>query len=220
MCVSRPAKFSACSFLLILFLAGCIATASNMQTADDLEHIERGSSVVFGKVEWLENGEIKNIGGGVFSMSVKPHLIRMEDKSRIMGEVSDDGKFVWSLTPGTYLIHKMAYWDTWSGNYFVVPKVAFSVPEEGKTFYIGALKAEFEPKRDLIGGLSGKVKFTIQDESVQDIADFTENYSLPSNEINKNLMIHDARLPKSIETTHEFNIAMSIINAILYGISQ
>ena len=84
-------------------------------------------------------------------MSVTPHLIKIEDKTRIIGQVSDGGQFVWSLKPGKYFIYKMHYRDSWSGNYFVIPKVAFEVPKKGNSYYIGTLKCEFEPKRDFLG---------------------------------------------------------------------
>ena len=205
---------------LALVLSGCSTTATNIKTAAELSQVGKDNSIIFGQIEWLENGKKKKIGKGLLAMSVAPHLMKMEDKSRIIGEVSEGGQFFWPLKAGKYLIHKMAYRDPWSGNYFVTPKVAFDVPRNGKKYYIGTLKCEFEPKRDLIGGLSGRVKFTIQGEDDRNISAFQDKFNIESEEIEKSLMISDPRLPRTVETTEEFNLAVSIINAILFGISQ
>ena len=137
-----------------------------------------------------------------------------------MGEVNEGGSFAWTLKKGAYMIHKIAYRDPWSGNYFVVPKVAFNITENGKVFYLGTLKAEFVPKRDLIGGLSGEVKFSILDEEMKDYSHFENKFSINSKDFDKSLMVHDQRLPRSIETTEGYNLAVSIMNAVLFGISQ
>jgi len=205
---------------LVLALGGCVTT-TNIKTATKLSQLGRDSSIVFGQIEWLEDGKEKELGEGFFTIAVTPHLMNMEDNTRIMGEVSEEGRFFWSLEEGTYLIHKISYRDPWSGEYFFVPKMVFNVPENGEVYYIGILRSEFEPDRDLIGGLSGsRVKFTIQDEFDRDSSDFQERLSIPSKIIEKSLMIYDSRLPRTVETTKEFNQAISIMNAILYGISQ
>ena len=97
--------------------------------------------------------------------------------------------------------------------------MAFDVPGNGKIYYIGTLKCEFEPKRDLISGVSGGVEFSILDEDDINFSNFHERFSITPKEIEKSLMIHDSRLPRAIETTKEFNLAVSIINAVLLGIS-
>lgn len=208
--------------LIPLLVIGCYTKATNISSSSELQQAKTGDSdsIIFGRIKWIEKGEEKKIGKGVFSMSVTPHLMRMDDKARIFGEVSEEGSFVWSLKKGSYFIHKMAYRDPWSGNYFVVPKVAFNVPENGKVFYVGTLLAEFTPKRDFIGGLSGQVKFTIVDEENNYYPDFEKKFNINSNDINKSLMVHDQRLPRSVETTESYNLAISIMNAILFGLSQ
>ena len=206
-------------FWISLALIGCATTVTNIETTDKLNQIEKGSSIVFGQIKWLENGENKDIGEKFLAMSVTPHLMEMENQKRIIGKVNDGGQFVWSLAPGKYFIYKMEYRDPWSGSYFIVPKVAFDVPRSGKVYYIGTLRCEFKPKRDLIGGLYGGVKFSILDEDGINFSNFQERFGITSKEIEKSLMIHDLRLPRTIETTKEYTLAVSIINAILLGIS-
>lgn len=207
--------------LLVLFLSGCVTTTEpNIRSASELSKIEeKDSSIVFGKIEWIENGEKKEFKEeGLFGTWIKPNLMNMEDETRVECDVSEGGEFVWSLPPGKYLMHKIHYRDSWSGSYFIVPKVAFIVPDKGKVYYIGTLKGESQTKRDLIGGLSGTTKFTIQDKFNQDSRNFKRKFSISSKKIKKSLMIHDKRLPQTPETTAEYNIAMNIINAILMGI--
>jgi hypothetical protein len=207
-------------FVLVpLVLVGCATTESNIETESEFREVAKDASIVSGRIDWLERGAKKEIGGGMFAMSVAPHLMRIEDKTRIVGEVHKGGRFVWSLEPGTYMIHKMAYRDTWSGNYFVVPKVAFVVPEAGKTYYVGVLECRFEPERDFIGGLSGVVSFKILDEGETDARYLEDKFAITSDDIDNSLMIHDIRLPNTVDTTAEFNLAVSIINALLYGAS-
>lgn len=206
--------------LLVLLLSGCVTTTEpNIKSASELSKIEeKDSSIVFGKIEWIENGEKKEFEEGLMGTWVKPNLMNMEDKTRIECDISEGGEFVWSLPPGKYLIHKIHYRDSWSGSYFIVPKVAFNVPKKGKVYYIGTLKGESQTKRDLIGGLSGSTKFTIEDKYNQDSRNFKRKFGASSKKIKKSIMIHDKRLPQTLETTAEYNTAMSLINAILMGL--
>lgn len=208
------------SALLILLFSGCVPTTEpNIKSASELSKIEeKDSTMVFGKIEWIENGEKKVFKEeGLMGTWIKPNLMNMEDESKIECDISEGGEFVWSLPPGKYLMHKIHYRDSWSGSYFIVPKIAFNVPEKGKVYYIGTLKGDSITKRDLIGGLSSVTKFTVQDNYNQDVRNFKKKFSTSSKKIKKSLMIHDKRLPQTPETTAEYNVAISLINAILMG---
>jgi hypothetical protein len=212
--------------LVILFLAGavgaCVAPTQNLKERGNCDQaLSSGNkSIVFGRVQWLEHGEEKKIGKGLFDFSISPNLLRMEDKSKTYGEVDENGTFVWSLEPGIYVINRINYRDPWSGNYFMVPKVAFRVPDKGKIYYIGTLRADFAYKRDLIGGLSGQVKVTIEDQGQRDNAAIAETLGIMPKDVEKSLMVHDERLPRTIDTTEEFNMAVQTLNAILFGLSH
>lgn len=201
-------------------LVGCGTPTKNIESRSELEQLKGNQSIVFGRIQWLENGEEKKIGKGLMDMKLVPHFVRMEDNSRIIGDVNEKGYFTWSLSSGKYYIHKMLYRDPWTGNYFVVPKVVFNIPDDGKNYYLGTLKCEYSPKRDFLGGLSGEVLFTIHDESDQAYSDAHSKFGITSEEIENSFMVHNLRLPRSIETTDEYNLAVSIINAILFGVSQ
>jgi len=204
-------------FTLTFVLSSCVSTAKNISNDEALakKTIESNQSLVFGNILWIENGQQKTIGTSIFGFYIKPSLLRLEDKARILCDVGENGDFVWALEPGTYVINKMEYRDTWSGNYFFVPKVAFRVAETGATIYIGQLEVNFETKRDLIGGLSGQAKFSINDHSPQVYEKFSKENGLPKKSIEKALMVHDTRLPSTFDTTAEFNIGLQLINAIL-----
>ncbi|RMH39663.1 MAG: hypothetical protein D6694_10945 [Gammaproteobacteria bacterium] len=203
-------------------LISCVAPAQDIKGPSDLDQVLSSGkkSAVFGRIQWLENGKEKRIEKGLFNFSVSPNLLRMDDRSKIHGEVDENGYFVWSLEPGIYVIYRINYHDPWSGNYFIVPKVAFSVPEKGRIYYIGTLKMDFAPKRDLIGGLSGRVKVRIEDQGQKDNAAIVQKIGAVTHDIEKSLMVHKASLPTTIDTTDEFNLAMRILNAILFGVSQ
>lgn len=210
----------ALSALLVLFLSGCVPTAEpNIKSASELSKIaEKDSSIVFGKIEWIENGEKKIFKeDGLMGTWIKPNLMNMEDETKIQCDVGEKGEFVWSLPPGKYLMHKIHYRDSWSGSYFIVPKVAFNVPKKGQVYYLGTLKSESKTKRDLIGGLSGRTKFTVQDNYNQDVRNFKKKFGTSSKKIKKSLMIHDQRLPLTPETTAGYNTAMNLLNVILMG---
>ena len=208
------------SMLLVLFLSGCVpATGPNIKSASELSQIsEKDSSIVFGKIEWMENGEKKVFKEeGLMGTWIKPNLMNMEDKSKIQCDISEGGEFVWSLPPGKYLMHKIHYRDSWSGSYFIVPKIAFNIPKKGQIYYIGSLKGDSQTKRDLIGGLSGRTKFTVLDNYNSDVRNFKKKFNVSSKKIKKSIMIHDERLPQTPETTAEYNVAMSLLSAILMG---
>ncbi|MCL4744441.1 MAG: hypothetical protein KJZ83_03395 [Burkholderiaceae bacterium] len=216
---TKLARFPILVWLAFVF-SGCATSAKNIESSSEMSQANGNTSIVFGQIEWFEKGEKKKIGKGLMAMSVSPHLMRMEDKTRVVGEVSEGGQFTWSLGAGTYLLHKMAYRDPWSGNYFVAPQIAFRIPANGAVYYIGTLRCEFEPKRDLIGGLSGGVKFSIRDNWDQDYASFLRKATISVKSAEKSLMIHEPRLPRTVETTAEFSLAARIINAILFGVTQ
>jgi len=211
--------------LIILFLvnaiSSCVAPTQNIKERGGWKQaISSGNtSIVFGRIQWLEHGNEKKIGRGVFDFSVTPNLLRMDDRTRTYGEVDENGEFVWPLEPGIYVINKIAYRDPWSGNYFIVPQVAFRVPDKGKIYYIGTLKADFASKRDFIGGLSGHVKVMIEDQDKGDYAAVAKKLDIMPKHIEKSLMVHEQGLPRTIDTTVEFNAALRILNAIFFGLS-
>lgn len=194
-----------------------MSTAKNLSDVEGATQITfaEGKSIVYGQVIWIENGEQKKIGSGIFDFFIKPSLLRLEDKARILCDVGEYGDFSWALEPGTYVINKIQYRDTWSGNYFFVPQIGFRISEAQKVYYIGSLKADCETERDLIGGLFIKAKFTIEDHSEQATSDYSQKKSFSREEIETALMVQDNRLPRTFDTTAEYNIGLQILNAIL-----
>jgi len=201
--------------LLFLGLVGCTTPTKSINSASELAIAEPNKSIVFGKLHWLENGKEIKLGTGLTDIFIAPHFMNMEDKSRISGQLNEDGKFVWKLKAGTYFIFEVAYVDPWSGPHSFKTKAAFKVPENGKIYYLGTLRSEFKPKRDLIGGLSGTVFYAINDEGESDIAAFQEKFNLHSKEIAKSLIVYEPRLPESVETAMEFDRALRLMNIIL-----
>ncbi len=129
--------------------------------------------------------------------------------------MDEEGRFIWQLETGTYVINRIDYRDPWSGNYFFVPKVGFRVDKSEAAYYIGTLRADFAIERDLIGGVSGVARFEVVDEFVDTADSHSEEFG--SLEVSKSLMVRDERLPTTIDTTPEFNLAIQILNAVLQG---
>ncbi|MGD2054719.1 MAG: hypothetical protein PVG45_11490, partial [Gammaproteobacteria bacterium] len=77
------------------------------------------------------------------------------------------------------------------------------------------LHAEFSKERDLIGGVSGVVRFEIRDEYQK--AEIHHKTGFKSIEVRKALMVRNETLPSTIDTTEEFNLSIQILNAIFMG---
>jgi hypothetical protein len=98
-----------------------------------------------------------------------------------------------------------------------LPQIAFRISEPQKTYYIGTLASEVETKRDLIGGLSMKARFHIVDQSDQVYQDYADRNDIEQNAILKALMVHEKGLPRTFDTTAEYNIGLQLLNAIFMG---
>lgn len=203
-------------------LSACVTTTPNLTAhGNPKEALSSGdTSVVFGRIQWMEHGKEKPIGKGLFAFSVTPNLLRIDDKSRLRGEVDTNGEFMWTLKPGIYVINKIDYRDPWSGNYFTVPQVAFRVPQNGHVYYLGTLRAEFASKRDFIGGLSGRVKIQILDNAPTGYGATARKLGISPKKIEKSLMVHVSGLPRTIDTTKEFNLTVQVLNAVFFGLSH
>jgi hypothetical protein len=202
--------------LFALFLNGCISASvtKHIESASDLDKSDKDQAIVFGQIEWIEDGEKKEIGKDVV---LEPHMLNLDDESIAIGLLGDDGKFVWYLPAGTYYIKTIVI--EFRG-YNVLPKVAFSVPENGKAYYLGTLKCDLTLKGGLPGKPSGQPRCKINDESDSEITSFQNQYNYPSDKIEMSLMIHEPTLPDSVESALERDRAVQIINTILMGIPK
>lgn len=214
-----------CLLLCAFILVGCPAVL-NIKDDTQMKRVftickecVENKSAVFGRIQWIEKGEEKKIGSGVF---ISLQLIRLEDKTVTpMGAgIDEKGEFTWFLEKGTYMIYKINYNDPWSGNYTIVPKVAFVVPDNGKAYYIGILKAEVVTKKRHILGLGAisdmRIKFDIVDRGDQDMVVFQERFAKWLPEVHKSLMVYEPSLPQTLATADDFTRAiLMILNAIL-----
>ncbi|MHC4954874.1 MAG: hypothetical protein ACYTGZ_13390 [Planctomycetota bacterium] len=208
--------------ILLLVAAGCAST-ENIEDGSDLATQAKRTdrSIVFGRIRLIQNGEEKEIGDSYFELQLTPHLLRMQDKERIHAEVDEGGHFVWSLTPGTYLIHMVVYRDPWSGSYQLIPKAAFAVPENGRIYYVGTLEAVLTTERDILGKLRGTTRFSVWNEKRAEEQRLRGELGLETRPVANSIMVRDERLPKSVETTEAFRIATVILTGIgVYGVGR
>lgn len=167
-------------------------------------------SIVFGSVQWIENGVEKKISKYSTENHVKMVLRRLEDKLIYGASVYEDGRYVWPLKPGMYVIEKIIF-SSISGSYNAAPQVAFLVPDKGKVFYLGALRSIFT----FYSGPEGMADLWIEDHADSDYANITESFDITPGNITKSLMIHDKRIPYSIDSTAELNLTLQILHVIL-----
>lgn len=130
-------------------------------------------------------------------------------------EIDSGGHFLWSLPSGTYMVDRINYRDPMTGNYFVAPKFAFSVPEDDRNYYVGTMRIESVTSRDFLGTLDGTVRYSVEDNFNQELAYIRAKLGTDLGNVEKSLMIHDPRLPASIDTTAEAQIALTLLGGLL-----
>ena len=129
------------------------------------------------------------------------------------GKLGAGGHFRWSLPPGTYLIDRIVYRE-FSGNYFVVPKVMFRVPEAGGVYYAGTLRVDAATTRGFFG-VSGAMKFSIVDEYKSELSAIEAALGVRPDQVEKRLMVQDDRLPDSIDNSSEAQLAITLLGAFI-----
>jgi len=198
---------------ITLFLAGCGPTAKYktvkyIRNTEELTQagVPGEDSIVFGRIKWIEAGKEKKV-------VAIPYLLKLENEAKITCQVSKEGDFVWSLEKGTYFMNVIEY-RSWTGMQLFNPKVVFYVPESGKVYYIGTLRAEFEPKREplyYLGLIQGEIRFSILNEVERDWAEFQNKFSIASTEFEKILMVQDPMLPDTIGTTESDLLLLDLL---------
>lgn len=212
------------TLLVVAFLqAGCETVPSNRSLHDSADLMRARSdatrSVVIGRIEWREHGEQQATKVGPLSTSFAPAMLRMGDKTRIVGGLESDGRFAWSLQPGKYFLYKMAYHDAWSGEGQFNLKYAFNVPRAGEIYYVGMLEVKFTPKRKLLGELIGSpASFAVRDMSDRDLPEFQRSLNLPLDEVHKSLMVWNSSLPAGVDTNKELTQVNAVMDAMFGGV--
>ena len=202
---------------LMIFLSGC-STVQNIETAAEAQAAAGSAdrSIVYGRVRWIENGQEPNLESENFLgeriQRVTPRLKRAEDNSTVIVELDNAGHFVWSLQAGTYIIDMLSVTVPGYEAGFFVPKVAFQVPENGSSYYIGTLRADAVVDADF-WGTDGSAKFSVVDEMRSENAYARKKLGSSFSTGRKSLMVQNDKLPESFDTTEEFRIITLILSA-------
>lgn len=202
-------------------LCSCVFPTQNIRDAADWKQVisSGNKSVVFGRIEWLEQGKDKKIDT-IFGPVVL-NLLRMEDRSNSYGQVDENGDFIWALEPGTYFINKITYVRPFGGTHFIYPRAAFRIPDRSKTFYIGSLKVDFAVLPDRIGLVPTQVNIIVVDQGEVGYAATIEKLKLDSTRLEKSLLFQDKRLPETVDPNAEsFMRAVNILNLISTGMAH
>lgn len=210
-------SFKSFATAALLGLSGCLAVENiDTQTAAQTASASADRSIVYGRLKWVENGQEPDLeGDDMFGQRVQrvvPRLKRAEDNTTVTVELDNAGHFVWSLQEGTYIIDKMQLSIPGYGSGFFVPKVAFTVPENGKSYYIGTLRADAMVDANF-WGTDGAARFSIEDEMRSENAYVRRKLGNSFATGQKSLMVQNEKLPDSFDTTEEFKVLMLILGA-------
>lgn len=199
----------------VALLAGC-ETVETAQTPDALASAQQepDRSTVIGRLQWIENGKEREIEQSMLGWSISPRLKRLEDRRIMHATIDPGGHFLWSLPAGTYMIDRLNYRDPWTGNYFVAPKFAFKVPRAGRSYYVGTLRIDAASRRGFLGALDGEVNYSVLDNYAKEMAYLRRNLGTDTGRVEKSLMVWDDRLPQSVDTTTQAQLALTLLGAL------
>jgi len=210
---NRP--FRALALAVVFALSSCQMNTETIQSKEEWNKARptADQSIVVGRIRWIEDGKVRQMSGNFYAWGIDPRLRNLTTGTQKFATLDPGGNFRWSLAPGVYVIDRLNYRDPKSGSYFFVPQVGFKVAEGGKVYYIGTLEAKFFPKRGAFNGLSGPAIFSVIDEMKTELAYIRETVGVDPGKVTKALMVHDPKLPRSFDTTSEFNVGITLLNA-------
>lgn len=209
------------SFLLlatggIATLAGC-ETVENTGRAGDLAAVQQRAdrSLVGGQFRWIEIGVERDIEQSLFGWSIAPRIKRHQDRRIMKVGINAGGHFLWSLPSGASMIDRINYCDPMTGNYFIAPLFAFAVPKNGRNYYVGTMRIDSVTNRDFFWTLDGTVRYSVEDNFDKEPAYIRAKIGTDLANVEKSLRIHHPRLPATIDTTAEAQIALTLFGGIL-----
>ena len=196
-------------------LAGCQMNTENIQSQEDWNKARptADQSIVVGRIRWIEGGKERRMSNRFYSWGIDPRLRNLNTGKQTFAKLDEGGHFRWSLDPGIYVIDRLNYRDPVSGSYFFVPQIGFKVAKGGQVYYIGTLEVHFFPKRGTFGSLSGPALFGVKDEMRAEGDYIRRTLGVDPGKVGKALMVHDKKLPRSFDTTQEFNVGLTLLNA-------
>lgn len=113
------------------------------------------------------------------------------------------------------MIDGINYRDPVTGSYFLAPKFAFRLPATGRSYYIGTMRIDAESSQSFLGAIDADARFSIEDNLKQEMDYLRQKLGANLGAVDKSLMVHDARVPQSIDTTAEAQVALGILGALL-----
>lgn len=188
-----------CAVVLLCVIAlvtGCGGIPLKVMPPDTTASSLGDKVLVYGRLRWIENGEERSTYKSLLGWNINPMFVRIDDMDRGSLSVDKDGKFVWKVARGTYILHQIHWFDTSDGPHTLSPKVAFNIPTGSNTYCLGALVVDLRVKRDLIGGIWNKGwDIYIEDDCESMASEFRSRYTDPGLTLDKSLMIHNQYIP-------------------------
>jgi hypothetical protein len=153
-------------------------------------------ALVFGRIRWIENSKERETYHSTPGWKISLKIIRADDMRRGTIKVEKDGRFSALIGKGTYVIHRLDWLDPWDGPQWIVPRVAFRIPENAKAYYIGTLVTEIETMREPMGGLRVEgTKMSVADEGAEALRALLKQHP-DAMDFARTLMVHDKRIPR------------------------
>ncbi len=182
-------KLSILLLIGLLGLGSCAARFTEVLPGTAVA-LSKGEALVFGKIIFTENNEEK-VPYGLYTQSPFPVAFQIESGKNFVGpEVERNGSFYWIVPRGTYVVSSIKY------NFSLPPQVAFQVPSEGGAIYLGTLMIDVEVRNLIVSHSVKKLNsITVMDEFEKAKETLKKRNPGFKNKIEKNLMVHDERIP-------------------------
>jgi hypothetical protein len=204
-------KFIITLLIWILALSGC----GTIRVADPGEiALSANEAVVFGKIIFIENNEIK-IPYGLWGRKPMIRFFRIESEEFLRWgfepAYEKDGSFYWIVPRGTYIVPDIKF------DYTILPQVAFQIPYGADAFYIGTLKIEVETKHIIFHYYPEKVNIMLTDNFDKEKEILLKRNPDFTGKVEKALMIHDTSIPVDTSLYKQQKL-LGILNAIGFGL--
>lgn len=146
----------------LMMMTGCASEPVAVASADGNE-----TSVVFGKLKLVRNGEPVALGDGLFANSATMNLYQESGNRQFTGRVGADGEFSWELPAGTYRVQSIAFRVKET---VMKPETnfTFTVSPEHDASYLGTIALEATFDAGYLGVHGGVDRFTVWDDCVTD----------------------------------------------------
>ncbi len=173
--MTRTLKITAL-VLAIGALAGCSTTASINSGEELAKATTNGEKVAFGQFKLVRNGEMANLGTGIFDSSVRLH-VENGGEHDFVGRVGDNGEFNFAIEPGMYRITGVEF-DNRGEAVVTDVNFVFTVSPKHEATYIGTITLDASVDFGYHGTQGAINDYTVTNDCATDCAGRLETLGL------------------------------------------